>query len=77
MQYVDKEPEMIKRKKKEKDITTSLVIASCGIIKEKTKGMTRGKTMKILGKLMEDREVGELISELNLSEGMSSYRIYK
>lgn len=61
-----KESKMIKRKKKAKNISTSLVIASCGIIKEKTKGMTRGKTKQNLGKLMEDREVGGLLVDIYL-----------
>lgn len=74
---VAKETGVNKRKKKLKSTANSLVIASHGITKEKTKGKTRGKTKLNFGKLIKDKEVGEHISGINIRERQVAYKVHK
>lgn len=68
-QHVAQKSEVTKRKKRKKDVAKILDIASHDIIKEKVKGITHGKTKLNLERIMEDKEVREIISGLIVEVG--------
>lgn len=57
-----------KKKEKTKSLSTSLGISSHGIIKEITKVSTFGRGKMNLDKLIEEKEMDDLIKGLNLGE---------
>lgn len=68
-QHVAQKFEVTKRKKGKTDVAKILDIASHDIIKEKVKGITRGKTKLNLERIMEDKGVREIISGLIVEVG--------